>query len=553
MAVIAVLLLVVLGLCLRGIGQEKEKEKRLLASLEENYGSENRRQWKEGELKRISRYAAHRTREESIDGQTWNDLHMDDIFKQMAYTASSLGDDYLYYLLKHPEKDGQKLKEREKKIAYLQENSSGRLRVQLLFTRLGRMNKYSLSDYLDHLMELSPKSNSRHYIVLALMAAALALTAVQAPAGLIALFLLLFYNIFTYFQEKRENEPYLASIGYLLRLFDFGEQIGEALPEEWQEEKRNISRITGSFRRFRRQAFWLMPSGSTLGEGLEVVLSYLRMCFHPDIIKFNHMITQIRGHGEEIWQLYELLGEWDSCTAIAWYRAFLPVYCIPQVEEKLPGEAELVLEEVYHPLIPSAVPNSLRMKKNILLTGSNASGKSTFLRTVGVNVLLAQSIHTCAAKQVMMPPLRLYTSMNVTDSLTAQESYYMAEIRAIKRILDSTGKPGKVICMIDEVLRGTNTVERIAASSQILEALSEAGVLCLAATHDIELTQLVAEEYENYHFEETLEQSDVQFTYTLKPGRTKSHNAIDLLERMGYPPKLVSRARELAEQMMGQE
>lgn len=96
--------------------------------------------------------------------------------------------------------------------------------------------------------------------------------------------------------------------------------------------------------------------------------------------------------------------------------------------------------------------------------------------------------------------------MALRDDLSSQESYYIAEIRSLKRILDAVGEEYPVLCFVDEVLRGTNTVERIAASSQILESLASENVICFAATHDIELTYILEGVYENYHFSEEIDE-----------------------------------------------
>ena len=102
--------------------------------------------------------------------------------------------------------------------------------------------------------------------------------------------------------------------------------------------------------------------------------------------------------------------------------------------------------------------------------------------------------------------------------------------------------------MVDEVLRGTNTVERIAASTQILRQMSRMGILCLAATHDGELTKTLEEEFDNYHFEEELIRGDVRFSYQLLPGKAESSNAIRLLEELGYSPQVTEGARKMIEE-----
>ena len=130
------------------------------------------------------------------------------------------------------------------------------------------------------------------------------------------------------------------------------------------------------------------------------------------------------------------------------------------------------------------------------------------------------------------------------------ESYYMAEIKAMKRILDAAEERGPmVVCFVDEVLRGTNTAERIAASAGILCYLRELGALCMAATHDGELADILKDFYDNYHFDEDMQGDDVAFDYKIRKGAATSRNAILLLEKMGYSDKIVKTAEEMAERI----
>ena len=199
-------------------------------------------------------------------------------------------------------------------------------------------------------------------------------------------------------------------------------------------------------------------------------------------------------------------------------------------------------------MIQEPVKNSISTDRGVLLTGSNASGKSTFLKTMALNAILAQTIHTCLAGCYEAPFFRVLSSMALRDDLGSGESYYIVEIKSLKRILDaSAGEDVPLLCFVDEVLRGTNTVERIAASTQILKSLSGRNILCFAATHDIELTELLKEEYNNYHFEEEIRDGDIFFNYKLMSGKATTRNAIKLLELMGYDEKIIQEAVGQAE------
>ena len=198
-------------------------------------------------------------------------------------------------------------------------------------------------------------------------------------------------------------------------------------------------------------------------------------------------------------------------------------------------------------MLPDPVPNDFITEKPILITGSNASGKSTYLRSSVLCALMAQTVCTCACEEYKGSPFRIYTSIALSDDLLAGESYYIAEIRSLKRILDEQEKEGFVLCALDEVLRGTNTIERIAASAEILKALNRPGTLCLVATHDAELCALCAGEYDLAHFEETVSDTEISFDYQLKPGPAETRNAIHLLKLMGFDDEIVKSAHARAD------
>lgn len=142
------------------------------------------------------------------------------------------------------------------------------------------------------------------------------------------------------------------------------------------------------------------------------------------------------------------------------------------------------------------------------------------------------------------------TSMAISDSIDNGESYYIAEIRSLKRILDAVGQYPFCICFVDEILKGTNTVERIAASVSILKYLSAEKCLCFVASHDIELTRLLKASYKNYHFCEQIDQSGISFDYKIYEGPSSTRNAIKLLEVMAYEETITNEANQLASYFM---
>ncbi|MDB8794075.1 hypothetical protein PN290_00630 [Romboutsia sp. 1001216sp1] len=140
--------------------------------------------------------------------------------------------------------------------------------------------------------------------------------------------------------------------------------------------------------------------------------------------------------------------------------------------------------------------------------------------------------------------------MALKDDIFSNESYYIVEIKSLKRIIDNSKKDIPCLCFVDEILRGTNTIERIASSCEVLSALYKSNTLCFAATHDIELTHILEDKFENYHFEETITNKDIKFDYKLHKGRSETRNAIRLLEFMGYDKNIVIKADEKAKNFL---
>ena len=358
---------------------------------------------------------------------------------------------------------------------------------------------------------------------------------------------IIIYNFTTYFKEKNEIDPYIISFSYVMRLLRCADKISKLKDIGFEKEREQMDRARKGLSQFRRGSFWLMSAGRMSGSGspLDILFDYLRMMFHLDLIKFNNMLTEVRKHIDDVDRMLEIAGYLETQIAIGAYRQSLETWCVPVEAEKLNAT------DMVHPLIESAVPNSICLKQGVLLTGSNASGKSTFLKTVALNAIMAQTLHTCLATSYAGPFYHIYSSMALKDDLDQGESYYIVEIKSIKRILDKSHEAGgKVLCFVDEVLRGTNTVERIAASTQILKCLAKENVTCFAATHDIELTELLKDCYENYHFEEEIVEGDVRFSYRLKEGKATTRNAIKLLSVMGYNNSIIREAEEMSRRFL---
>ncbi len=242
------------------------------------------------------------------------------------------------------------------------------------------------------------------------------------------------------------------------------------------------------------------------------------------------------------------LAELEALGSLACFSAEQSVACYPQ---PMSGTG-LIIKEGRHPLILEqyVIANDIGLtpdKRTWVITGPNAAGKSTFLRMVGVNVLLAQTGAAVAATEMTWSPVRLITDVRIRDDLARNESYFLSEVRRLRRLVLDDQKDTPILGLIDEPFRGTNSQERTAAGLALLEHLTASPNLFLIATHEELLAHVAAQtdSAANYHFQEHLHEGGITFDYQLRPGPATTRTALRILEREGYPDSLLERARRL--------
>lgn len=181
------------------------------------------------------------------------------------------------------------------------------------------------------------------------------------------------------------------------------------------------------------------------------------------------------------------------------------------------------------------------------------SGKSTFIRAVGINVILGLTINTCFAREFVTPRMKVHSAIRVSDDLLNEKSYYFEEVLTIKNLLaESVCAPGNLF-LLDELFKGTNTIERIATEKAVLNYLNNGPNLVLVSTHDLELAGYLGETFDLYHFSEQLEKQEILFDYKLKRGILVNTNAIRILELNAYPPQVITDALQTAQQLKNEK
>jgi len=243
-------------------------------------------------------------------------------------------------------------------------------------------------------------------------------------------------------------------------------------------------------------------------------------------------------HKEEFEKYIDCVGNIECLNSLGCFARNHPKYTYPNITE---GTFFVEAKQIAHPLIPESecVPNDFLIGKENqlhLVTGSNMSGKTTFLRTIGINLLLAECGAPVCAAYFSFSPMSILSSIRVSDSLQEHTSYFMAELKRLQSIIVQLQKGQPFLVLVDEILRGTNSEDKTHGSEQFIRKLLQYNCLSLFATHDLSLSELENElpgRISNYCFESIIQDGQLQFDYTLQKGVAKNKNASFLMKKMG--------------------
>ena len=480
--------------------------------------------------------------ENHIDDITWNDLEMDEVFSDVNHTKSYIGEQVLYKRLREPDA-GRDWESFETHAAYLQQHEQARKKIEKWLGRIGkRTENYYLPGFL-HDTNLWKIKNGLIYHVLQfllLFFGGFALFTEKSVfvAGFLAIICV---NLAVYVQTKNKYEVYIYSLASVRQLVDFCKRV---LAEkelcsvfgrvEVQEAVKALGKVTKGIGMFevRKRVCWT-------GDTMALLQDYMLGITLYDISVFNHIMKVLDKKQDKLMLLYQFAGEIDMVNAVAAFRSKKEQVCVP----KFCTEWQIDAVDLYHPLLDDAVSNDFVTSGRTLISGANASGKSTFMKAVAINTILAQTIHTCTAKSMKLPGVYVMTSMALRDDILTGESYYIKEARYLKRMLDKIEEGKPVLCVIDEILKGTNTRERLAASEAILQYFVGRTCFVLVASHDLELLEKMQTDYDCYYFDSRVGEDDIYFDYRLHKGIGGKSNAIALLRLLGYPESIVEHAR----------
>jgi DNA mismatch repair ATPase MutS len=482
-----------------------------------------------------------------LSDKTCNDLDFQELFTVIDRTNSKIGQQFLYNKLRTIPLDSKKNFKHEKLINELTKNSNLRISIQNQLSKLNDDETYFITTLFQDEHLKPPK----WFFVIRLLSFTSMLALIMSfinPIMFIVLIGVVIINIVIHYWNKRNLYQYLDSIPRLLSLISIAKKLFSN--DSLKEINPNLPASIKIIDKLRKRMSLIKLEAKLQGD-LEVIfwgiIELFKILFLLEPLFLFGILRQLNTKRKEIEDLFIFVGEIDSLISIASLRKGLDEYCIPKIikEPKI-----IVSKNIYHPLIHDCVKNSINVnKKSILLTGSNMSGKTSFIRTIGINVITGLTLNTCFAEQFTMPRMSVYSAIRISDDLMNDKSYYFEEVLTIKEMIDKSGSGKPNLFLLDEIFKGTNTVERISAGKAVLSDLAKADNIVFVSTHDIELADLLKDEYELYHFSEKVDNIMVDFDYKLKNGKLKNRNAIKILQINGYPDNIITEAIEISKEL----
>ncbi|XZJ41021.1 MutS-related protein [Clostridium perfringens] len=519
---------------------------KFIKSLNESFGHKPKDYLEDFDMTFLKNHYELRKKNEApshpIDELTWNDLDMDTVFKRINYTKTSLGEAYLYYKLREISYNEDEWTSLEKLINLFTTNEDLRNKVSLLLMKVGKLNDLNLTNFIYN-PKFSKIPSYYKYPLLSLgFIFSIFLSFIYTKVGLILSFIFLCINILSYQSEKIFLEDRFKVMIYLLNNINLCISLSKIKDKDFEFFRNEVSSALHNLKALNRVKIYgnSFQKKENAFTDIDIIFDYIKMFFMVDIITYQNSVKILEKNKKNLYNIYDIVAKLDFALSLAYYRKSLGEYTIPEFIES----GDISLENLYHPLIDNPVKNSILIKNNILFTGSNASGKSTFIKAVALNCILAQSLNTALCSKYRCKFSRVVTSIAIKDNILAGDSYFIAEIKSLKRLLDSLNGEIRVLAFVDEILKGTNTIERISASTSILKYAENTNGILLVATHDMELTQIL-ETYENFHFSETVTENGVTFDYKLKKGPSNTRNALKLLKAMNFNNEVVSLSNQV--------
>lgn len=480
----------------------------------------------------------------TLTEQTLIDIDIQNLFHFIDRTITTIGQQYLYSKIVKPSININELEIRGKHADFFQKNNTLRLKTQIVLQNLEKKSTDLITDIFYTNTAIDNKKLYTAIIVLSVLALTSILFCLLTPKIAIVLIFLFGVNLLVHLIYRYYNSRKLKTIQQVYQLLNTVDKLMKLKLPITLEKK---SYIDFTFKRFKKVYPFLnfgIPTNDISGI-IFYFFDLIKSFFLIEIHLLNFTFNEIIKNKDSLNLLFTYIGQIEMSLSTASIMYSKIEYCKPIF---ITNKTNLACQDALHPLIINCIPNSMQLyQTNAFITGSNMSGKSTFLRTILINSILSQSLFIAFAKEFTSPILKILSSIKISDNLEEGTSYFFKEVSLILEMIIHSRSESKNLFVIDEIFKGTNTIERISLAKAVLSNLSSGNNnIVIASSHDIELIELIGNKFRHFHFTESIINNELQFDYIIKDGPITTRNAIKITEIAGFPADVINEANAIA-------
>ncbi|MEB2781050.1 hypothetical protein U3A58_11660 [Algoriphagus sp. C2-6-M1] len=492
------------------------------------------------DFERISKYYQQNDKTgffQNISSKLWNDLGLDEVFFKIDHTITKYGQQYLYSSLRLVKQGSLVDKNLELTIQAFEQNPKFESFLMSKLDGLAKNDSYFLCNVFQRETPKNP-----WFILVFYFLSALSFIGVVASfitqSMIFPAILLITSNFIIHYWSKLNVSLESGTFGQL------GEMLAtsQIILKESKKQKITLTKQpkTESLGSLIFKASVLKPRMKGFGELAELagyISELIKAAFLIETLFYYSLLKDIGEKRSAIEKNFELIAYLDFALSVRELKNSDPSITLPSENDTL----EINGKGMFHPLLSDAIRNSIQVNQNgVLITGANMSGKSTFLRIIGLNCLLAQTINSVFAAEMILPKLRIYSSIQTFDELESDKSYFYSEAETMKEMLAVDNEQGFNLLLIDEIFKGTNSRERLVISSEVLQTLAQENSIVIATTHDLELVDGLPD-FMFFYFTGEDVSGKYQYDFRLRSGVLDSTNAVFVLRDMGYPEEVLDK------------
>jgi hypothetical protein len=523
----------------------RRKRIKLYQSLKNQWGK-----WrdKDRNFDKIAAFFYHNLKKDNakyfVGDNTFHDLNLEGVFLIIDHTQSKIGEQYLYYVLRTPKKSEQEFIKFNCRIESLCKDEEKRIEIQKQLSALNNRNDYYIADLLFHDL---PKQPSYFWVIylLQILTIASIVFSFFFPVTILALGIIFPVNFFLHYKTRAKFEFLFQGLERIQTMYSITVRLIKLVENQRNDVVADISACKKIISKL-----WIFKKNNSFGDEISqlknLIFDVLKILFLLEVWLAYKISAAFDARRKNFLNLFCYLGEIDVALSVASFRKSLTSYCIPEFEE---NAKRIFFENAFHPLINNCVVNDFdcRENKSVFINGSNMSGKTSFIRTIGINALLATTIYTCTAAKATLPFFNIYSVIKIEDDVETGVSYYFEELLRLKELVEVSNADEKQcnLFLIDEILKGTNIHDRTKIAKSILRYLNASDHnMIMVTSHDIDLAEQLKNEFSFYYFKENINEKDLDFDYKIYKGLSTKSNAVNLLKILDFPTKIIMDSNE---------